>query len=84
MLFIKRDFSKRLNYLFKKIYQIYAQQPADYVYKILKKYKADYIILEDSICLSQPKPNFCSLKELLDIDNKHVMKIKFYILFIIF
>lgn len=51
---------------------MYAMQPADKVYKILKKYKADYIILEDSICLSSKKPNFCSLKELIDIENKHV------------
>ena len=41
------------------------------VYAILKKYKTDYIILEDSICLTF-KENNCGLVQLLDINNKHI------------
>lgn len=57
----------------KELYQIYALQPAKLVYNILRKYKADYMIIENSICYTGPKLNFCSTKELLDIDNKHLI-----------
>ena len=38
----------------------------------LKKYQTDFLILEDSICLSPSRDNQCSLKEILDIVNGHV------------
>ncbi len=53
------------------MYQMYAMKSAIYVYLTLKKYKADYIILEDSICMTF-RENNCGLVQLLDIDNKHV------------
>ena len=51
---------------------MYALRAPEEVYKILKTYQTDYIILEDSICLMPSKPNYCSLKEILDISNNHV------------
>jgi hypothetical protein len=50
---------------------MYALRRPDEVYSQVKEYKADYIILEDSICLTY-KPDMCGLVQLLDIDNKHV------------
>ena len=41
------------------------------VYSLLKKYKTDYIILEDSICLTS-KENNCGLVQILDLNNNHV------------
>ena len=55
-----------------KIYQIYSLKSPDLVYDILKKYKADYVILEDSICFHPKTPVKCRLNEIIDLDNKHV------------
>ena len=57
---------------------MYAVQSPEVVFSILKKYEADYLILEESICLSPPKANNCSLKEILDIDNGHVRFFNFF------
>ena len=48
-----------------QLYQIYAKQSAQHVHTVLKKYKANYIILEDSICL-QVSPDGCGLTNILD------------------
>lgn len=56
----------------REIYQMYARKTPNYVYNKIKKYNVDYIIVEDSICLGKDKPNYCSLKEILDIGNRHV------------
>ena len=48
---------------------MYAKTEPQEMYKILKKYDASYMILEDSICLS-PRP--CSTPYLLDLANGHV------------
>ncbi len=62
-----------------KLYQMYAlRQPKD-VYSLLKEYKTNYIILEDSICVTF-KPDMCGLVQLLDIDNKHVWVSDFLLL----
>ncbi|WAR08955.1 D19L3-like protein [Mya arenaria] len=52
----------------KELYQYYAKRdPAD-VHALMKKYKTDYIILEDSICLA-PSRGGCRLPDILDVDN---------------
>lgn len=61
---------------------MYAMQSAEEVYETLKKYKTDFIILEDSICLTQ-KDNYCGLTQILDVDNKHVSYV-FEIFFYLF
>ena len=55
-----------------KIYQIYALQSPELIFETLKKYQTDFLILEDSICLSPSRDNQCSLKEILDLVNGHV------------
>uniref|UniRef100_A0A914X9Z6 C-mannosyltransferase DPY19L3 n=1 Tax=Plectus sambesii TaxID=2011161 RepID=A0A914X9Z6_9BILA len=54
----------------KRLYQIYGRkQPAE-VHRILKAEDADYIILEDSICLSPS--DGCRTPDLMDLENGHV------------
>lgn len=57
----------------KQVYQIYARQPPEEVYKILRQHGTDYIILENSICLSQ-QDRGCRLVDLLDLDNGHMIE----------
>lgn len=52
----------------KELYQYYAKREPEEVHNILSKYKTDYIILEDSICLA-PSRGGCRLPDLLDVDN---------------
>lgn len=56
-----------------QVYQIYARQPPEEVYKILRQHGTDYIILENSICLSQQDLG-CRLVDLLDLDNGHMIE----------
>jgi len=52
----------------KQVYQIYARRPPNEVYEILRQHGTDYIILENSICLSQQDKG-CRLFDILDLDN---------------
>ena len=54
----------------KELYQMYAKTSPREVHAILRKYKADYIILEDSICLAHRER--CSLPDIMDLTNGHV------------
>ena len=51
-----------------QLYQYYAKREPVDVHQIMKQYKTDYIILEDSICLA-PTRGGCRLPDLLDVDN---------------
>ena len=55
-----------------QLYSYYARSEPKDVHKILKKYKTNYIIMEDSICLTSGK-NGCTLKDILDVDRGEVM-----------
>ncbi|XP_078373794.1 protein C-mannosyl-transferase DPY19L3-like isoform X1 [Oculina patagonica] len=57
----------------KQVYQIYARRTPKEVFEILRQHGTDYIILENSICLSQQEKG-CRLKDLLDLDNGHVIE----------
>ena len=63
-----------------QLYQYYAKRKPEDVYELLMKYKTDYIILEDSICLA-PSRGGCRLPDLLDIDNGVVSKYLKYLIF---
>ncbi|KAL5009746.1 hypothetical protein ScPMuIL_012051, partial [Solemya velum] len=52
----------------KDLYQMYGKRTPEDVYQIMKRYKADFIILEDSICLA-PSRGGCRLPDLIDVDN---------------
>ena len=54
----------------RELYQMYAKISPAEVHSILTKYKATYIILEDSICLAHR--NRCSLPDIMDLTNGHV------------
>ncbi|KAJ7337819.1 hypothetical protein OS493_007977 [Desmophyllum pertusum] len=56
----------------KQVYQIYARRTPKEVHEILRQHGTDYIILENSICLSQ-QDRGCRLVDLLDLDNGHVI-----------
>ena len=56
-----------------QVYQIYARRPPEEVYKILRQHGTDFIILENSICLSQ-QDRGCRLVDLLDLDNGHMIE----------
>ncbi|XP_053571187.1 probable C-mannosyltransferase DPY19L4 [Bombina bombina] len=62
------DFMKRNE----NIYQIYSMRSAEDIYKILTSYKANYVIIEDSICNEVSTMTGCRVKDLLDIANDHV------------
>lgn len=72
LLTVLRVIEKSYNYLNVfyaiQLYQYYAKREPVDVHQILKKYKTDYIILEDSICLA-PSRGGCRLPDLLDVDN---------------
>lgn len=57
---------------FSQIYQIYSKRSAEDIYKILTSYKANYLIVEDSICNEVGPARGCRVKDLLDIANGHV------------
>ncbi|KAF7687993.1 hypothetical protein HF521_013999 [Silurus meridionalis] len=57
----------------KQVYQIYARQSAEDVYKLLRDVGADYVVLEDSICFERRHTRGCRLRDLLDLANGHIM-----------
>ncbi|XP_060558912.1 probable C-mannosyltransferase DPY19L3 isoform X2 [Ruditapes philippinarum] len=59
---------KQLRIKTKELYQYYAKREPEDVHSLMVKYKTDYIILEDSICLA-PSRGGCRLPDLLDVDN---------------
>ncbi|XP_012867885.1 PREDICTED: probable C-mannosyltransferase DPY19L4 isoform X2 [Dipodomys ordii] len=56
------------------IYQIYSKRSAEDIYKILTSYKANYLIIEDSICNEMGTMSGCRVKDLLDVANGHFVK----------
>ncbi|KAF7246112.1 putative C-mannosyltransferase DPY19L4 [Varanus komodoensis] len=54
------------------IFQIYSKRSAEDIYKILTSYKANYLVIEDSICNEVGPVRGCRVKDLLDIANGHV------------
>ncbi|KFW10801.1 PREDICTED: probable C-mannosyltransferase DPY19L3 [Eurypyga helias] len=57
----------------KQIYQIYAKRSPEDVYRILRSFGTDYVILEDSICYERRHSRGCRLRDLLDRANGHIM-----------
>uniref|UniRef100_A0A8D2PQ85 Dpy-19 like 4 n=1 Tax=Zosterops lateralis melanops TaxID=1220523 RepID=A0A8D2PQ85_ZOSLA len=55
------------------IYQIYSKRSAEDIYKILTSYKANFLVIEDSICNEVGPARGCRVKDLLDIANGHVV-----------
>lgn len=55
----------------KDLYQIYARKSPEDVHSFLRKHKANYIILEDSICLA-PSRDGCRTPDLMDFHNGHL------------
>ncbi|NXV85985.1 protein C-mannosyl-transferase DPY19L3 [Calonectris borealis] len=64
---------KNLRERTKQIYQIYAKRSPEDVYRILRSFGTDYVILEDSICYERRHNRGCRLRDLLDIANGHIM-----------
>ncbi|XP_078256588.1 protein C-mannosyl-transferase DPY19L3 [Rhinoraja longicauda] len=64
---------KKLRDRTKQIYQIYSKRPPEEVYRILRLYGTNYIVLEDSICYERRHSRGCRLRDLLDVANGHVM-----------
>lgn len=57
-----------------QVFQIYSKRSAEDIYKVLASYKANYLIIEDSICNEVGPVRGCRVKDLLDIANGHVSK----------
>ena len=55
---------------------MYAKTAPQEVHAILKKYKANYVVLEDSICLAHRER--CGLPDIMDLANGHVSVLKDY------
>ncbi|NXE05937.1 D19L3 mannosyltransferase, partial [Lophotis ruficrista] len=64
---------KHLRERTKQIYQIYAKTSPEDVYRILRSFGTDYVILEDSICYERRHSRGCRLRDLLDVANGHIM-----------
>ncbi|KAI6077671.1 Protein dpy-19-like protein 3 [Aix galericulata] len=64
---------KHLRERTKQIYQIYAKRSPEDVYRILRSFGTDYVILEDSICYERRHSRGCRLRDLLDTANGHIM-----------
>ncbi|KFO81356.1 putative C-mannosyltransferase DPY19L3 [Cuculus canorus] len=64
---------KNLRERTKQIYQIYAKRSPEDVYRILRSFGTDYVILEDSICYERRHSRGCRLRDLLDRANGHIM-----------
>lgn len=62
---------KGLRHKTKQIYQMYGRKIPAEVYSILKSYRTNYIILEDSICLS-PSQDGCRTPDLIDVANGEI------------
>ncbi|XP_077362225.1 putative C-mannosyltransferase DPY19L4 isoform X1 [Festucalex cinctus] len=54
-------------------YQIYSMRSAEEVYKILTSRKANYMIVEESLCNDFTPDRGCRIKDLLDVANGHVV-----------
>ncbi|KAM6904289.1 putative C-mannosyltransferase DPY19L4 [Lycodopsis pacificus] len=54
-------------------YQVYSMRSAEDIYKILTSQKANYVIIEESICNELSLNKGCRIKDLLDIANGHVV-----------
>jgi len=54
----------------KELYQVYAKTSPETVHTILTRYKANYVILEDSICLAHRER--CGLPDIMDLTNGHI------------
>lgn len=59
---------KKLRLKTKELMQVYGKRTPKDIYDIMKKNKADYIILEDSICLAHTEDG-CRLPDIIDFDN---------------
>ncbi|KAM3919562.1 protein C-mannosyl-transferase DPY19L3 [Leptodactylus fuscus] len=57
----------------KQVYQIYAKRSPEDVHGILRSFGTDYVILEDSICYERRHGRGCRLRDLLDLNNGHIM-----------
>ena len=55
---------------------MYAKTAPGEVHAILTKYKANYVVLEDSICLAHRER--CGLPDIMDLANGHVSILKDY------
>nr|XP_033796292.1 probable C-mannosyltransferase DPY19L3 isoform X3 [Geotrypetes seraphini] len=64
---------KNLRERTKQVYQIYAKRSPEEVHSILRSFGTDYMILEDSICYERRHSRGCRLRDLLDMDNGHIM-----------
>uniref|UniRef100_A0A3Q2XIZ9 Dpy-19 like 4 n=1 Tax=Hippocampus comes TaxID=109280 RepID=A0A3Q2XIZ9_HIPCM len=53
-------------------YQVYSMRSAEEVYKILTSRKANYVIVEESLCNNFNLDQGCRIKDLLDVANGHV------------
>ena len=60
----------------RELYQVYAKTAPGEVHAILTKYKANYVVLEDSICLAHRER--CGLPDIMDLANGHVSVLKDY------
>ncbi|XP_075694505.1 protein C-mannosyl-transferase DPY19L3 isoform X2 [Rhinoderma darwinii] len=56
-----------------QVYQVYAKTSPEDVHTILRSFGTDYVILEDSICYERRHGRGCRLRDLLDINNGHIM-----------
>ncbi|KAG7482534.1 putative C-mannosyltransferase DPY19L3 isoform X2 [Solea senegalensis] len=57
----------------RQVYQVYARRSPDDVHDIMTAIGADYVVLENSICYERRHGRGCRLRDLLDLDNGHVM-----------
>ncbi|XP_060900621.1 probable C-mannosyltransferase DPY19L3 isoform X3 [Labrus mixtus] len=57
----------------KQVYQVYGRRSPEEVYDILRATGADYVVLENSICYERRHRRGCRLRDLLDLNNGHVM-----------
>ncbi|XP_057683120.1 probable C-mannosyltransferase DPY19L4 isoform X2 [Corythoichthys intestinalis] len=55
-------------------YQVYSMRSAEEVYKILTSRKANYVIVEESLCNELTPDRGCRIKDLLDVANGHVVR----------
>ncbi|XP_049606479.1 probable C-mannosyltransferase DPY19L4 isoform X1 [Syngnathus scovelli] len=55
-------------------YQVYSMRSAEEVYKILTSRKANYVIVEESLCNDFTLDQGCRIKDLLDAANGHVVQ----------
>lgn len=75
---------KLIYFVLLQTYQVYGMRSAEDVYKILTSQKANYVIIEESICNELRFNKGCRTKDLLDISNEHVsFRISTSILFLI-